>query len=1272
PPSTPWSPSQHFNEDRNLPRTGNMKGLSGSRGQHHQLPLPHSPCGLVEFDRPHDIHGVHSSDIRHTYLLSPTDSCAMDYQHHQRYSPRSSIHSDCMMLSPTVLQPTGTADHISSSTFPRMHYGSQYYDSASRDDCATITTSATSAAAAASSFASHHAVSKSNRIPANLLDQFEKQLPVHRDGFHTLQYQRASASEQRSESPGRIRHLVHSVQKLFTKSHSLEGSSKMNGAKGEGGAHHHHSGHHSSKHGIKHSKSKERKHRSGSWWSSDDNLDSDGTFRTPGGMSRHHAGHCVSESVRPHFGDHSLKTSKSSNDVKCSACESLAMPPEGKFMKRSSWSTLTVSQAKEAYRKSSLNLDKSTVHHDLKSSLRASHYLQVGLEKVYDRVPIEELWYCMRKSGVAEKYVRVVQDMYERSRTVVSCAVGQTLEFKVEVGLCQGSALSPFLFAMVMDQLSEEVRQESPWTMMFADDIVICSESREQVEENLGSKAKPCSYVSGLFSQLCFGFSLSIVFFLSYIFNTICQAVGAAKCIEQQITKVDKIRKDEVRKALKRMKSGKAVGPDDIPVEVWKCLGEAAVELLTSLFNRVLESERMPEEWRRSVLVPIFKNKGDVQSCSNYSGIKLMSHTMKLWERVVEARLRKVVEICEQQYGFMPRKSKTDAIFALKILMEKYRDGQRELHCVFVDLEKAYDRVPREELWYCMRKSGVAEKHVRVVQDMYERSRTVVRCAVVMDQLSEEVRQESPWTMMFADDIVICSESREQVEENLERWRFALERRGIKVSRNFPGARPMSTLLPTQPCHLCTQVPQDEWSGYLGIEKDEEIPCRRMRSSSYVKAMGDDESGDSDISLKTSPQKSVRPDALVLKSSIHRPHIDSQSQGYHLQTSRDLRPHPGVSLDPVTSYHPPQYRSRNQSYMRAVSTLSQASCLSQVSVSRGRIKVRKRKEEEKLRTAIPVFVSQVSETEVNGQYESVCESVFSEVESQAMEALDLPGTFRTRSHSYLRAIQAGYSQDDDCLPSMTSSTVTSTLRSTTGKPPLDSKKREREGYDAMEGTSLLNEDMIEDDDGASSSAYQELERFERENAARSHHSTSSTVTAISVAPTSSPPIYRVPAPTPSIPEPHVPQAIQAFKESANMVAAFNMQWKEEIAAMRFELAELRRDVCNELKTFNSNFFNFTQCYNMWTLCREAATGSSTQSSERVSVGIQTGNNGPVRQNTVDVSVMCQPEPVPFNIFEVMNPPRIEITEGTPEGPTTSNSPTSPSSPFEGFKELSQS
>ena len=161
---------------------------------------------------------------------------------------------------------------------------------------------------------------------------------------------------------------------------------------------------------------------------------------------------------------------------------------------------------------------------------------------------------------------------------------------------------------------------------------------------------------------------------------------------------VESVSKEEVRENMQRMKNGKAVGPDDIPVEVWKCLGESALKFLTKLYNRTMESERMPEEWRDSVLIPIFKNKGDVQSCSNYRGIKLISHTMKLWERIVEKRLRSDLKFSNQQYGFMPGKSTTDALFALRVLMEKYREGQKELHCVFVDLEKAYDKVPREEV----------------------------------------------------------------------------------------------------------------------------------------------------------------------------------------------------------------------------------------------------------------------------------------------------------------------------------------------------------------------------------------------------------------------------------------------------------------------------------------------------------------------------------------------------------------------------------------------
>ena len=81
---------------------------------------------------------------------------------------------------------------------------------------------------------------------------------------------------------------------------------------------------------------------------------------------------------------------------------------------------------------------------------------------------------------------------------------------------------------------------------------------------------------------------------------------------------VRRITKDEVKAAMKRMKHGKAVGPDDIPIEAWKALGDIGVNFLTKLFNQILETEEMPEEWRKSILVPIYKNKGDIQNCSNY------------------------------------------------------------------------------------------------------------------------------------------------------------------------------------------------------------------------------------------------------------------------------------------------------------------------------------------------------------------------------------------------------------------------------------------------------------------------------------------------------------------------------------------------------------------------------------------------------------------------------------------------------------------------------
>jgi hypothetical protein len=121
-----------------------------------------------------------------------------------------------------------------------------------------------------------------------------------------------------------------------------------------------------------------------------------------------------------------------------------------------------------------------------------------------------------------------------------------------------------------------------------------------------------------------------------------------------------------VKKTLKKMKMGKALGLDSIPIEVWRCLGDIAIVWLTKLFNTIFQSNKMPDEWRRSILVQIFKNKGDIQSCTNYRGIKFMSHTMKLWERMIEHNLRKLTTVSKNQFDFMPRRSTMEAIFLIK------------------------------------------------------------------------------------------------------------------------------------------------------------------------------------------------------------------------------------------------------------------------------------------------------------------------------------------------------------------------------------------------------------------------------------------------------------------------------------------------------------------------------------------------------------------------------------------------------------------------------
>ena len=104
----------------------------------------------------------------------------------------------------------------------------------------------------------------------------------------------------------------------------------------------------------------------------------------------------------------------------------------------------------------------------------------VDLEKAFDRVPQEVIWWALRKLGVEEWIVRLVQGMYANAQIRVHVGVGYSKEFEVKVGVHQGLVHSPLLFIIVLEALSSEFHSGVPWEDLHANDLVIIAESLEE------------------------------------------------------------------------------------------------------------------------------------------------------------------------------------------------------------------------------------------------------------------------------------------------------------------------------------------------------------------------------------------------------------------------------------------------------------------------------------------------------------------------------------------------------------------------------------------------------------------------------------------------------------------------------------------------------------------------------------------------------------------------------------------------------------------------
>ena len=256
---------------------------------------------------------------------------------------------------------------------------------------------------------------------------------------------------------------------------------------------------------------------------------------------------------------------------------------------------------------------------------------------------------------------------------------------------------------------------------------------------------------------------------------------------------VTRIEVEEVLCAMNRMKIGKASGSSGVTIELFKADGDKCLKSLTNIFNDILFKNTLLEEWMLSSLVPIFKGKGDPLNPNSYRGIKLLEHAFKLYE-VSDGRLREVVDIDKMQYGFMPRKGTVDAVFVLRRLSEKFRAKNNKLFFVFVDLEKAFDQVPREVIRFVLRRKGVPEYLINGVMSLCKGCKTAVSVdgelsssfsvkvgvhqgsalspllfIMVMNVLTEDVRDGSLMELLYADDLVLSGESLNEVMDKYGR-----------------------------------------------------------------------------------------------------------------------------------------------------------------------------------------------------------------------------------------------------------------------------------------------------------------------------------------------------------------------------------------------------------------------------------------------------------------------------------------------------------------------
>jgi hypothetical protein len=308
----------------------------------------------------------------------------------------------------------------------------------------------------------------------------------------------------------------------------------------------------------------------------------------------------------------------------------------------------------------------------------------------------------------------------------------------------------------------------------------------------------------------------------------------------------------EVTEVVRKLLGGKAPGVDEIRPEYLKSLDVVGLSWLTRLCNIAWQLGTVPLEWQTGVVVPLFK-KGDRRVCSNYRGITLLSLPGKVYSRVLERRIRPIVEprIQEEQCGFRPGRGTLDQLYTLHRVLEGSWEFAQPVHMCFVDLEKAFDCVPRGALWGVLWEYGVRGPLLRAVRSLYDRSRSLVRIAgsksdlfpvhvglrqgcplspvlfiIFMDRISR--RSQGPEgvrfgnlrisSLLFADDVVLLASSNQDLQRALGRFAAECEAAGMRISTSKSEAMVLHRKKVASPLQVGGEsLSQVEEFKYLGV-----------------------------------------------------------------------------------------------------------------------------------------------------------------------------------------------------------------------------------------------------------------------------------------------------------------------------------------------------------------------------------------------------------------------------------------------------------------------